>query len=66
MEMLTGGQTNTWNNTKSPETKMLTDRQTDVGHINLIGRLLACNPRKNAEKSPLGEVGLGFEYTTVA
>ena len=25
-----------------------TDEQTDVGHINLIGRLVTCNPSKNS------------------
>ena len=31
---------------KSLETEMLTDRQRDVGHINLIGGLVTCNPPK--------------------
>ena len=30
--------------------KMWTDRQTDVGHINLIGGLVTCNPPKNYVK----------------
>ena len=33
---------------KSPETKMWMDRQTDVGHINLIGGLVTRNPPKNS------------------
>ena len=28
---------------------MWTDRQTDVGHINLIGGLVTCNPPKNPQ-----------------
>ena len=32
---------------RSLETKMWTDRQTDVGHINVIGALVTCNPPKN-------------------
>ena len=31
---------------KSPETKMLTDSQTDIGHINLRGGLVTCTPPK--------------------
>ena len=27
--------------------KMWTDRQTDVGHVNLIGALVTCNPPEN-------------------
>ena len=38
--------------------KMWTDRQTDVGHINLIGGLVTCNPPKNGVKS-----GAIFVYT---
>ena len=32
------------------ETKMWTDRQTDVGHINLIGGLVTRNPPKKEYK----------------
>ena len=38
---------------KCGQTDRQTDRRTDVGHINLIGGLVTCNPPKNVTKDVL-------------
>ena len=41
---------------KSPETKMWTDRQTDIGHINLIGGLVTRNPPNKSKTSLIRDI----------